>query len=104
MPCGCPAFLASARGYIWGRFPRSGDAGKFIGWGVVEPLEGAALAAVDAVERRAELDFSVLPNVVAGGTQSLEHLFASGGILRHRRAGRSCKRNPGNHPYPHPFF
>jgi hypothetical protein len=28
-----------------------GDAGRFIGWGVVETLEGAALAAIDAVER-----------------------------------------------------
>jgi hypothetical protein len=40
-----------------------GDAGR-------EPIEGAALAAVDAVERRAEFDFGVLPNFVAGGARS----------------------------------
>ena len=31
------------------------------GWRVVETLEGAALAAIDAVERWAELDFGALP-------------------------------------------
>jgi hypothetical protein len=48
-------------------FLASGDAGRFIDRGVVETLEGAALAAIDATERWAELDFGVLPNVVAGG-------------------------------------
>src|SRR5262249_19605841 len=47
-------------------FLAPGDAGRFIGWGVVETLEGAALAAIDAIERWAELDFGVLPNLVAG--------------------------------------
>ena len=103
MPCGCPGFLASARGYIWGSFLAPRDAGRFIGWGVVETLEGAALAAIDAVERWAELDFGVLPNFVAGGAQSLEHLLAGGGILRQRRPRRSSKSNPSNYPYPHHF-
>jgi len=44
-------------------------AGRFIGWGIVETLEGAALATIDAVERWADLDFGVLPNVVTGGAQ-----------------------------------
>src|SRR5262249_22856648 len=52
------------------------------GWRVVETLEGAALAAIDAVERWAELDFGVLPNFVAGGAQSLEHLLAGSGVLK----------------------
>ena len=43
------------------------DAGRFISCRVVETLEGAALAAIDAIERWAELDFGVLPNFVAGG-------------------------------------
>src|SRR5262245_61036945 len=104
MPCGCQAFLASARGYIWGSLLAPGDAGRFIGWGVVETLEGAALAAMDAVERWAELDFGVLPDVVAGGAQSLEHLLAGSGVLPQCRSGRSCKSNSSNHPCPQHFF
>src|SRR5262249_58812570 len=104
MPCACPAFLASARGYIWGSLLAPGDARRFIGWGVVETLEGAALAAIDAVERWAELDFGVLPNLVAGGAQSLEHLLAGSGVLPKRRDGRSCNSNSSNHPWPEHFF
>src|SRR5215471_19213670 len=103
MPCAYPAFLASARGYIWGKFLRSRDAGRFIGWGVVETLEGAALAAIDAIERWAELDFGVLPNLVAGGAQSLEHLLAGTGVLPQRRSGRSRNSKSSNHPCPEHF-
>src|SRR2546423_15352678 len=52
-------------------FLAPGDAGRFIGWGVVETVGGAALAAIDAVERWAELDFGVRPDLVAGGGQTL---------------------------------
>src|SRR5690242_13831490 len=48
-------------------FPTPGDAGRFIGWGVVETVEGTALAAIDAVERWTELGFGVRPDFVAGG-------------------------------------
>src|SRR5215510_8736495 len=84
-------------------FLAPGDARRFIGWGVVETLEGAALAAIDAVERWAELDFGVLPNLVAGGAQSLEHLLAGSGVLPKRRDGRSCNSNSSNHPWPEHF-
>ena len=42
-------------------FLAPGDVGRFIGWGVVETLEGAALATIDAVERWADLDFASCP-------------------------------------------
>jgi len=74
------------------------------GWKVVETLEGAALAAIDAVERWAELDFGALPNFVAGGAQSLEHLLAGSGVLPQYRSGRSCKSNSSNHPCPEHLF
>jgi len=74
------------------------------GWRVVETLEGAALAAIDAVERWAELDFAALPNFVAGGAQSLEHLLAGSGVLPQYRSGRSCKSNSSNHPCPEHLF
>ena len=45
------------------------DAGRFIGWGVVETLEGAALAAIDAIERWAELDFGYLKQFGADGAK-----------------------------------
>jgi len=93
-----------ARIYLGKVFLAPGDAGRFIGWGVVETLEGAALAAIDAVERWAELDFGVLPNLVAGRAQSLEHLLAGSGILPQRRSGRGCKSNSSNHPCPEHFF
>src|SRR5262249_24340920 len=57
-----------------------GDAGRFVGRGIIESLEGAGLAAVDAVERGSELDLGLRSDVVAGGAQTLEHLFASGRI------------------------
>jgi hypothetical protein len=69
------------------------DAGRFVDWGIVKPLESAGLATVDAVERGTELDFGVRPNVVAGGAQPLEYLLAGGGILRQRGTGRSYKSN-----------
>src|SRR5262249_45755487 len=81
-----------------------GDAGRFVGWGVVEPVEGAALAATDAVERWAELDFGSLSNFVTGGAQSLEHLLAGSRVLPQCRSGRSCKNNSSNHPCPEHFF
>src|SRR5262249_30244406 len=62
-------------------FLAPGDAGRFIGWGVVVTLEGAALADIDAIGRWGKLDFGVLPNLVAGGAQSLEHLLAGSGVL-----------------------
>jgi hypothetical protein len=43
-----------ARIYL-GKVSRPTDTRRFIGWGVVEPVEGAALAAIDAVERWTEL-------------------------------------------------
>src|SRR5262249_21185975 len=61
------------------------DAGRFIGWGVVEIVESAALATIDAVERWTDLDFGTLSNVVARGARSLEHLLAGSGILRQSR-------------------
>src|ERR1700745_3107929 len=100
-----PPHFWHRRADIFGEsFLAPGDAGRFIGWGVVEPLEGAALAAIDAIERWAELDFGVLPNVVAGGAQSLDHLLAGTGVLPQRRSGRSCKSNSSNHPCPEHFF
>src|SRR5262249_36865033 len=75
------------------------DAGRFIGRGIVETVEGAALAAIDAVERGTELDFGVRPDLVAGGAQSPEHLLAGSGVLPHCRSGRSCKSHSSNHPY-----
>src|SRR5919198_6106740 len=85
------------------RLPAPGDAGGFVGWGIIEALDGAGLAAVDAVERRAKLDFGIRPDVVTGGAQSLEHLLASGSILRQRGPGRGRKRNPSNDPRSHHF-
>src|SRR6516165_10035162 len=104
MPCACPAFLASARGYIWGSFLAPGDARRFVGWRVAETLERAALAAIDSVKGWAELDFGVLPNFVAGGAQSLEHLLAGSGVLPQRRSGRSRNSKSSNHPCPEHFF
>jgi len=72
--------------------------------GVVETVEGAALAAIDAVERRTELDFGVRPDLVAGGAQSLEHLLAGSGVLPQCRSVRSCKSYSSNHPCPQHFF
>src|SRR5258707_15276918 len=46
-----------------------GDTGRFVGRGVVETLIGASLATLDAIGRRAELDFGVGPNVLAGGAK-----------------------------------
>src|SRR5262245_30379334 len=43
-----------------------GDAGILVHVGIVEALERPRLAAVDAVERRSELDLRVRPDVVAG--------------------------------------
>src|SRR5262249_16412735 len=85
-------------------FLAPGDTGGFIGWGLVETLEGAALAAIDAIERWAERDFGVLPNLVAGGAQSLGHLLAGSGVLPQCRSGRSCESNSSNHPCPEHFF
>src|SRR6516162_1256143 len=81
-----------------------GDARRFVGWRVVETLERAALAAIDAVKGWAELDFGVLPNFVAGGAQSLEHLLAASGVLPQRRSGRSRNSKSSNHPCPEHFF
>src|SRR5882757_3175979 len=81
-----------------------GDAGRLVGGGVVEALEGAGLATVYAVERRPELDFCRFPDVVAGRAKTLEYLLAGSRILRQCRAGRSCKSNPSNHPCPHHFL
>jgi hypothetical protein len=92
-----------ARIYL-GKVLTPGDAGRFIGWRVVETVEGAALAAIDAVERWTELDFGVRPNLVAGGAQSLEHLLAGSGVLPQCRSGRSCKSYSSNHPCPQHFF
>ena len=76
-------------------FLTPGDAGRFIGWRVVETVEGAALAAIDAVERWTELDFGVRPDLVAGVAQSLEHLLAGSGVLPQCRSGRSCNPPAG---------
>src|SRR6185436_15124761 len=65
-----------------------------------ETVEGAALAAIDAVERWTELDFGVRPDLVAGGAQSLEHLLAGSGVLPQCRSGRSCNSYSSNHPCP----
>src|SRR5262245_35724522 len=43
-----------------------GDAGVLVGRGIVESLVGAGLAAIDAVERRAELHLCVRSGVVTG--------------------------------------
>src|SRR4029077_13237034 len=85
-------------------FLAPGDAGRFIGWRVVETVGGAALAAIDAVEPWAELDFGVRPDLVAGGAQSLEHLLAGSGVLSQCRSGRSCNSYSSNHPCPQHFF
>src|SRR5260370_22259422 len=44
-----------------------GDAGRLVGGGVVEALEGAGRATFDAVEGGTELDLGLRPDVVAGG-------------------------------------
>ena len=90
-----------ARMYLSKRLLVPDDPGRFVGLGVIESLEGAGLAAVDAVERGAEFDLGLGSDVVAGGAQTPEHLLARGRILRHRRSGRSRKRDGGNHPCPH---
>src|SRR5262245_4339861 len=77
------------------------DPGRFVGLGVIESLEGASLAAVDAVERGAEFDLGPGSDVVARGAQTLEHSLACGRILRPRRSARSRKRDGGSHPCPH---
>src|SRR5262249_25198989 len=80
------------------------NAGRFIGWGVVETVEGAALAAIDAVERGTELYFGVWPDLVAGRAQSPEHLLTGSGVLRRSRSARSCKSNSSHYAYPQHFF
>src|SRR6516165_1030518 len=47
-------------------FLAPGNAGALVGFRVIEPFPGAGLAAVDAVERRTELDLRLRPDVVAG--------------------------------------
>src|SRR5262249_31303272 len=99
-----PRHLLHRRADIFGEgFLAPGDAGRFVGRGVVESLESAGLATVDAVERGTELGFGVRPNVVTGGAQSLEDLLAGGGLLRQCRAGRSRNNDSGNHQCPHHF-
>src|SRR5919201_1521373 len=78
-----------------------GDAGRFVGRGIIESLEGAGLAAVDAVERGSELDLGLRSDVVARGAQTLEHLLAGGRILRQRRPARTHQRNDDNHACSH---
>src|SRR5262249_21412904 len=100
-----PRHVLHRRADIFGEsFLAPRDAGRFIGWGVVETIEGAALAAIDAVERWTELDFGVRPDFMAGGAQSPEHLLAGSGVLPQCRSGRSCKSNSSNHPYPQHLF
>src|SRR4029077_16972567 len=52
---GARHFLHRRADIFGGSFLGPGDAGRFIGWGVVETLENAALAAINAIERWAEL-------------------------------------------------
>ena len=42
----------------------------------------------------AELDFGVLPNLVAGGAQSLEHLLAGSGVLPNVGPVEAATANP----------
>jgi hypothetical protein len=50
--------VSHRRADIFGEsFLAPGDARRFVGWRVVETLERAALAAIDAVKGWAELDF-----------------------------------------------
>src|SRR5262249_14105758 len=88
---GAPHLLHRRADIFVEAFRAADDAGRFIGRGIIEALEGAGLAAVDAIERRPELDFGLWSDVVAGGAQTPEHLLAGGGILRQRGPGRSCK-------------
>src|SRR5262245_4776958 len=81
-----------------------GDAGVLVGRRIVESLVGAGLAAVDAVERRAELHLCIRSDVVTGRAQSLEHLLTAGGILRQARSRRGRKHRHSNHQGPHPFL
>src|SRR5882724_7300271 len=53
-----------------------GDAGILVGLGIIEAVHGAGLAAVEPVLRRSELDPRLLPDVMAGRAQSLEHRLA----------------------------
>src|SRR5262245_51034663 len=101
MTCECPAFLASA--FVEG-CPAPHDAGRFVDLRVIEALDCAGLAALDAVERRPELGFRLRSHVVAGRAQTPEHLLTGGDILRQTDPGRSGESNAGNHPYPHHFL
>src|SRR5580704_3441150 len=76
------------------------DTGTLIGIGIIEARDAAGRAAVEAIERRPELDLGVLPDVVTRAAL-VERLLACCNILRPYGAGRGDNNRSGNNPHPH---
>src|SRR6266567_3941498 len=77
-----------------------GDARVLVCIGIIEALNGAGLAAVKPIERRAELDLGIFPYIMAGAAL-VERLLARRDVLRQAGAGRSENKYPSNNPRPH---